>query len=239
MGAGARLARAVRRRGCRGGAVAAGRIRRGPRGRVGRGAAVRLLRPGAGGRAVPPGSRPRYLGLGRVGRARADDFPGQAVARQRHLGAARDAGPPAATAGRARTRRRRASGASGYSPRSRPRWPRRGRRPSGRRPGPRQWRWGDVHQAVRVHPLGGGGRSRPAPGVPMGGDADTIQAAGYGWRAGGPFTVASLSVYRQVVDLADGRVGQLRDPGRRVRRPGQPALRRPARASGRPTGAFR
>jgi penicillin G amidase len=37
----------------------------------------------------------------------------------------------------------------------------------------------------------------------MGGDADTIQAAGYGWRQGSPFTVTSLSVYRQVVDLAD------------------------------------
>ena len=37
----------------------------------------------------------------------------------------------------------------------------------------------------------------------MGGDADTIQAAGYAWQAGSPFTVTSLSVYRQVVDLAD------------------------------------
>jgi penicillin amidase len=36
----------------------------------------------------------------------------------------------------------------------------------------------------------------------MGGDADTIQASSYGWRAGSPFTVATLSVYRQVVDLA-------------------------------------
>ena len=43
----------------------------------------------------------------------------------------------------------------------------------------------------------------PLPRTPMGGDADTIQAAGYGWRAGSPFTVLSLSVYRQVVDLAD------------------------------------
>jgi len=37
----------------------------------------------------------------------------------------------------------------------------------------------------------------------MGGDADTIQAAGFGWRQGAPFTVLNLSVYRQVVDLAD------------------------------------
>jgi penicillin amidase len=64
---------------------------------------------------------------------------------------------------------------------------------------PGLWRWGDVHQAARVHPLSEVG---PLPGVPMGGDADTIQAAGYGWKAGSPFTVLSLSVYRQVVDLA-------------------------------------
>jgi penicillin G amidase len=81
-------------------------------------------------------------------------------------------------------------------------------------PDPRQWRWGDVHQAVRAHPLGvaAGGPGR-LPGVPMGGDADTLQAAGYGWRAGAPFTVASLSVYRQVVDLADGRSASFVIPG--------------------------
>ncbi len=65
-------------------------------------------------------------------------------------------------------------------------------------PNPRWWRWGDGHRAARVHPLAG-----PFPGAAMGGDADTIQAAGYGWRPGSPFTVTSLSVYRQVVDLAD------------------------------------
>ena len=63
-------------------------------------------------------------------------------------------------------------------------------------PDPARWRWGDGHRAVPVHPLAG-----PFPGVPMGGDADTVQAAAYGWRAGGPFTVTALSVYRQVVDL--------------------------------------
>ena len=65
-------------------------------------------------------------------------------------------------------------------------------------PNPRWWLWGDGHRAARVHPLAG-----PFPGAAMGGDADTIQAAGYGWRPGSPFTVTSLSVYRQVVDLAD------------------------------------
>lgn len=67
-------------------------------------------------------------------------------------------------------------------------------------PDPSLWRWGDVHQVARVHPLGDVG---PLPRVPMGGDADTIQAAGFGWRQGAPFTVLNLSVYRQVVDLAD------------------------------------
>ena len=71
-------------------------------------------------------------------------------------------------------------------------------------PDPGQWRWGDLHRAVRVHPLAGAfpassGQSSAA----MGGDADTIQASGYGWRQGSPFNVTILSVYRQVVDLAD------------------------------------
>jgi penicillin amidase len=65
-------------------------------------------------------------------------------------------------------------------------------------PNPRQWQWGSAHRAARVHPLAG-----QFPGAAMGGDADTVQAAGYAWRQGSPFTVASLSVYRQVVDLAD------------------------------------
>jgi penicillin amidase len=67
-------------------------------------------------------------------------------------------------------------------------------------PDPALWRWGDVHQVVRTHPLGSAGVLAT---VPIGGDADTLQAAGYGWIQGSPFTVTSLSVYRQVVDLAD------------------------------------
>jgi penicillin amidase len=83
---------------------------------------------------------------------------------------------------------------------------------------PSRWRWGDVHQAVRVHPLGwrltetAGGAGELA-WVPMGGDADTVQAAGYGWRLGSPFTVTSLSVYRQVVDLADPATASYVIPG--------------------------
>jgi penicillin amidase len=79
-------------------------------------------------------------------------------------------------------------------------------------PDPAQWRWGDVHRAVRVHPLGSVFTSA-FPGTPMGGDADTIQAAGYGWRPGSPFTVASLSVYRQVVDLAEPASASFVIPG--------------------------
>jgi len=76
-------------------------------------------------------------------------------------------------------------------------------------PDPAQWRWGDQHRAVRVHPLSGAGvptelsPDASAHSVRMGGDADTIQAAGYRWRQDSPFTVTSLSVYRQVVDLGD------------------------------------
>jgi penicillin amidase len=65
-----------------------------------------------------------------------------------------------------------------------------------------------VHRAVPVHPLAGA-----FPGVPMGGDADTIQAAGYGWRSGSPFTVTSLSVYRQVVDLGRPAAASFVIPG--------------------------
>jgi penicillin amidase len=75
-------------------------------------------------------------------------------------------------------------------------------------PDPGQWRWGDLHQAQRVHPLAG-----PFPGAAMGGDADTVQASSYGWRAGSPFTVAALSVYRQVVDLAEPASASFVIPG--------------------------
>jgi len=75
-------------------------------------------------------------------------------------------------------------------------------------PDPDQWRWGAAHDAARVHPLAG-----PFPGAPMGGDADTIQASGYGWRPGSPFTVSTLSVYRQVVDLADPAAASFVIPG--------------------------
>jgi len=77
-------------------------------------------------------------------------------------------------------------------------------------PDPARWRWDKVHQLARVHPLPGTG---PFPRVPMSGDADTIQAAGYGWRQGSQFNVLGLSVYRQVVDLADPGAASFVIPG--------------------------
>jgi penicillin amidase len=47
----------------------------------------------------------------------------------------------------------------------------------------------------------------------MGGDADTIQVGGWGWRTGSPFRVLSLSVYRQVVDLASPATASYVIPG--------------------------
>ncbi len=86
-------------------------------------------------------------------------------------------------------------------------------------PDPAQWRWGDQHRAVRVHPLSGAGvptelaPDASAHSVPMGGDADTIQAAAYRWRQDSPFTVTALSVYRQVVDLGDPASASFVIPG--------------------------
>ena len=86
-------------------------------------------------------------------------------------------------------------------------------------PDPAQWRWGDQHRAVRLHPLSGAGvptelsPDASSHSVRMGGDADTVQVAGYRWRQGSPFTVTSLSVYRQVVDLGDPASASFVIPG--------------------------
>jgi penicillin amidase len=47
----------------------------------------------------------------------------------------------------------------------------------------------------------------------MGGDSDTIQAASYLSREGAGFDVTSLSVYRQVVDLAVPEAASFVIPG--------------------------
>ncbi|MGH3156148.1 MAG: penicillin acylase family protein [Streptosporangiaceae bacterium] len=74
----------------------------------------------------------------------------------------------------------------------------------------REWRWQDTHRASAVQVIAG--QRVPAP-VGMGGDADTIQAASYGWRAGSPFSVTVTSVYRQVVDLASPATASCVVPG--------------------------
>ena len=47
----------------------------------------------------------------------------------------------------------------------------------------------------------------------MGGDADTVQAAAYSPSPAAAFTVTNLSVYRQVVDLAEPGAGSWIVPG--------------------------
>jgi penicillin G amidase len=86
-------------------------------------------------------------------------------------------------------------------------------------PDPAAWRWGDVHRAGAARALPDA--TVPAP-VRMGGDSDTIQAASYGWRLDTPFDVSSLSVYRQVVDLADPAGASYVIPGGASADPGSP-----------------
>lgn len=72
---------------------------------------------------------------------------------------------------------------------------------------PATWRWGTVHRTHAQHTLAGTIPSQAAllnpPRVSVGGDADTVQAAGYGWQEGTPFDITGLSVYRQAIDLSD------------------------------------
>jgi penicillin amidase len=81
---------------------------------------------------------------------------------------------------------------------------------AGQAAGDREWRWADSHQARPARVIAG--QAVPAA-VGMGGDADTIQAASYGWRAGSPFDVTGTSVYRQVVDLASPATASCVIPG--------------------------
>jgi len=221
---GARRARAARPRRRRVGAVAAGRVRREPRGRVGRRAALRLLPAGARGRAVPAGARRDHLGVGRVGHARADAVDGPPMARQRHLGTAGDAGSSRRRSGR--RRRAEAAGARGGAARA-------GRglgggRPRGR-PRPRA-------VAVGRRPPGGPGAPvRPEP-VPERADGRRLRHhSGRRVRLAGGRPVQRHPAFR--VPAGGGprvrRLRQLRHPRRRVRRPGQPAFRRPAHGVGR------
>ncbi|HEX2035504.1 MAG TPA: penicillin acylase family protein, partial [Chloroflexota bacterium] len=78
---------------------------------------------------------------------------------------------------------------------------------AGAGPDPQAWRWDAQHATRARHPLAArfpahAARLNP-PRVPLGGDGDTIQAAAYLWGEGDDFAITGLSVYRQVVDLAD------------------------------------
>lgn len=68
-------------------------------------------------------------------------------------------------------------------------------------PDPGSWRWADHHATAGAHTLRRQDWDMPRAGV--GGDAETVQAAAYSWVESDEFAVTNLSVYRQVVDLAD------------------------------------
>jgi penicillin amidase len=76
--------------------------------------------------------------------------------------------------------------------------------------GDRDWRWDEHHRATAARTMAG---QRVPPPAGMGGDADTIQVASYGWAPGTPFSVTGLSVYRQVVDLASPTKASFVIPG--------------------------
>ena len=143
---------------------------RGPRRGLGPGPAVRVLPAGPGRGAVPAADRRRHLGMDHLGEP--------CGRRSRWSGGGWPTTPGNCSAARC-PRPRTAAGDSGSSPRCPPRWPAPGPRPSA--------------TAVPTPPAGAGAMctgprartrwtassawTRSAP-VPMGGDADTIQAAG-------------------------------------------------------------
>jgi penicillin amidase len=67
------------------------------------------------------------------------------------------------------------------------------------------WTWGRLHTTKPIHPLAGvypdAATLLNPPGVPMGGDGDTVQAAAF--APGVSFNLASMSVARYAFDLAD------------------------------------
>ena len=82
---------------------------------------------------------------------------------------------------------------------------------------PAAWRWDRDHGtnarhtlAVRFPELA---TDLNPPKAPAGGDADTVQCAAYRSGIGQPFDISNLSVYRQVVSLADIDHGSFVVPG--------------------------
>jgi penicillin G amidase len=72
---------------------------------------------------------------------------------------------------------------------------------------PAAWRWDTHHRTRAVHALSpafpGLETALDPPSAHVGGDADTLQCAGFGWSGKADFNITVLSVYRQVVDFAD------------------------------------
>lgn len=70
---------------------------------------------------------------------------------------------------------------------------------------PAAWRWDANHATGSRHPLSAEfpEAGLDPPGAPIGGDGDTLQAAGYGISGKNDFVISLTSVYRQVVDFAE------------------------------------
>jgi penicillin amidase len=69
---------------------------------------------------------------------------------------------------------------------------------------PARWRWGDIHRARFVHPLGRMPGLEPwfvAASPPLGGDEQTVNNAGF--EGDGPFDVYVVPSWRAVYDLSD------------------------------------
>ncbi|MGH2353240.1 MAG: penicillin acylase family protein [Chloroflexota bacterium] len=88
------------------------------------------------------------------------------------------------------------------------------------------WRWDAKHATNAQHPLTARFPAQAStlnpPRVTIGGDGDTIQAASYLWGERPGFEIVGLSVYRQVVDLADVAHGSSVIPGGVSGRPASP-----------------
>jgi penicillin amidase len=93
-------------------------------------------------------------------------------------------------------------------------------------PDPAAWRWSDHHSTAARHPLAAmffdQADSLNPSRAAVGGDGDTIQCSGYGFSPGKPFDIDGLSVYRQVVDLADVAHASYVVPGGVCGVPGMP-----------------
>jgi penicillin amidase len=71
-------------------------------------------------------------------------------------------------------------------------------------PDPATWRWGDIHRARFVHPLGRMPGLEPlfvAAELPLGGDEQTVNNAGF--EGDGPFDVYVVPSWRAVYDLSN------------------------------------